>query len=68
MTRTCSKSKEAFIHVLKNVLSLTKKDQLWLSFKKDSYDSITDIATLQDDEINELDFTKEDKYFKVIKK
>ena len=68
MTSTRSKSEEAFTHVLKNVLSLTEKDQLWLSFKEDGYDSITDIATLQDDEINELEFTKDDKLVKVVKK
>ena len=68
MTSTRSKSEEAFTHVLKNVLSLTEKDQLWLSFKEDGYDSITDIATLQDDEIHELQFTKEDKSVKVVKK
>ena len=68
MTSTRSKSEEAFTHVLKNVLSLTEKDQLWLSFKEDGYDSITDIATLPDDEIHELQFTKEDKSVKVVKK
>ena len=61
-------AEEAFQHVLRNVLSLTEKDQLWLAIKEDSYDYITDIATLQDDEINELEYTKDHKSVKVVKK
>jgi hypothetical protein len=54
MAATRVRTKEAFNHVLKNVLNLSEKDQLWLAIKEDRYNSITDIATLQDDEINEL--------------
>ena len=68
MTSTRAKSEETFIHVLKNVLRLAEKDQLWLAIKEDGYDSITDIVTLQDDEINELEYTKDGKAVKVVKK
>ena len=68
MSNTRAKAEEAFLHVLANVLGLTEKDQLWLALKEDGYDSITDIATLQDDEINELEYTKENKSVKVVKK
>ena len=68
MTSTRAKTEEAFSHVLKNVLRLTEKDQLWLAIKEDGYNSITDIATLQDDEINELEYTKDGKTVKVVNK
>ena len=61
-------SEEAFKHFMKNVLSLAETDQLWPAIKEDGYDSITDIVTLQDDEINELLFTKDGKAIRVVKK
>ena len=67
MTSTRAKTEESFVHVLKNVLRLSKKDQLWLAINEDGYDSITDIATLQDDEINELEYTKDGKSVQVVK-
>ena len=57
MTSTRTKTEEAFIHVLTNVLRLSENDQLWLAIEEDGYNSIIDIATLQDDEINELEYT-----------
>ena len=57
MTSTRVKTAKVFIHVLTNVLRLTENDQLWLAIEEDGYNSIIDIATLQDDEINELEYT-----------
>ena len=68
MALTRAKAEEAFSHVLSKVLGLSKTDPLWQALQADGYDSITDIATLQDDEINDLEYQEDGKTVKVVKK
>ena len=68
MTMTRHQAQDAFVYVLDNVLGLKKEDILWKALTADGYDSITDIATLQDTEINDLQYEEGGKVIKVIKK
>jgi len=55
MTR--SRGVEAFEHVITKVLKLDKNSQLWKALEDDGFNTISDIATLTDDEINALQFS-----------
>ena len=70
MTSTRAKTEEAFTHVLKNVLRLLENDHLWRAIKEGGHNSITDVATLQADEINELEYINvtSGKAVKIVKK
>jgi hypothetical protein len=68
MPITRQQAQDAFKYVIEDVLGIKKEDTLWKALDADGYDSITDIATLQDNEINELEYEEGDKVIKVIKK
>jgi len=55
-TTTRSRGVEAFEHVIINVLKLNKSSQLWKALEDDGFDTISDIATLTDSEINALKY------------
>ena len=55
-TTTRSRGVEAFEHVIINVLKLNKSSQLWRALEDDGFDTISDIATLTDSEINALKY------------
>ena len=55
-TTTRSRGVEAFEHVIINVLKLDKTSQLWKALEDDGFDTISDIATLTDSEINALKY------------
>ena len=57
MTTTRSRGVEAFEHVITKVLKLDKTSQLWKALEDDGFNTISDIATLTDDEINALQFS-----------
>ena len=46
-----------FEHVITKVLKLDKTSQLWKALEDDGFNTISDIATLTDDEINALQFS-----------
>ena len=56
-TTTRSRGVEAFEHVITKVLKLDKTSQLWQALEDDGFNTISDIATLTDDEINALQFS-----------
>ena len=56
-TMTRSRGVEAFEHVITKVLKLDKNSQLWKALEDDGFNTISDIATLTDDEINALQFS-----------
>ena len=53
-TTTRARGVEAFEHVIGEVLGLEKSSQLWEALFLNGYNSISDIATLTDTEINGL--------------
>ena len=55
-TTTRSRGVVAFEHVICTVLGLEKDSQLWESLYLNGYNTISDIATLTDDEINSLTY------------
>ena len=55
-TTTRARGVEAFEHVICTVLGLEKDSQLWESLYLNGYNTISDIATLTDDEINSLTY------------
>jgi len=55
-TTTRARGAEAFEHILRNVLALEKDSQLWEVLYLNGYNSISDIATLTDAEINSLTY------------
>ena len=59
-TMTRARGVEAFEHVITKVLKLDKNSQLWKALQDDGFNTISDIATLTDDEINALQFSEID--------
>ena len=55
-TTSRSRGVEAFEHVTINVLKLDKTSQLWKALEDDGFNTISDIATLTDSEINALKY------------
>ena len=55
-TTTRSRGVVAFEHVICTVLGLEKDSQLWESLYLNGYNTISDIATLTDDEISSLTY------------
>ena len=55
-TTTRSRGVEAFEHVIITVLELDKTSQLWRALEDDGFNTISDIATLSDGEINALQY------------
>jgi len=55
-TTTRARGVEAFEHILRDVLGLDKNSQLWEALYLNGYNSISDIATLTDAEINSLTY------------
>ena len=65
---TRARGTEIFRHVLINVLDIKETDQLWVALSENGYDSITDIATITEDEIEKLTFEESGKSRRVLKK
>jgi len=55
-TTSRSRGVEALEHVTINVLKLDKTSQLWKALEDDGFNTISDIATLTDSEINALKY------------
>ena len=55
-TTTKARGVEAFEHILRDVLGLDKNSQLWEAVYLNGYNSISDVATLTDAEINSLTY------------
>ena len=51
---TRARETDIFRHILINVLNLKETDQLWVALSDSGYDSITDLATLTEVEIEKL--------------
>jgi len=67
-TTTSSRGVEAFEHVIITVLELDKTSQLWRSLEDDGFNTISDIATLTDGEINALRYGDVDTNGNIISK
>ena len=67
-TTTSSRGVEAFEHVIITVLELDKTSQLWRSLEDDGFNTISDIATLTDGEINALQYGDVDTNGNIISK
>jgi len=59
-TTTRARGVEAFEHVICEVLGLEKSSQLWETLYLNGYNSISDIATLTDNEINGVAYERVD--------
>ena len=65
---TRSRGKEIFQHILTNVLNLKETDQLCVALSDSGYDTVTDLATLTEDEIDKFTFVESGTSRPVLKK
>ncbi|GFH49207.1 predicted protein [Chaetoceros tenuissimus] len=68
MTTPKARGTQALEHVIFKVLRLFDDSPLVLSLHQDGYDCISDIATMTDKEIDDLEYIQDDISFRVIKK